>query len=100
MDLEHFNNNFPSLENEFKNIQKQNALQQKLIIQSIFSATYPDVEFDDLIKQPNDCLTDDGCTHYLDRNTNKIYSFNYIRNKWIEKSEMYQRELIKFFTNN
>ena len=97
MDLNNFNNKFPSWENQYKNIQKQKSIQQNIIIKSMFSEKYPNIEFNDLTKQTDNCLTNDGCIHYLDQTTNKVYSFNYIKNQWIEHRESYQERLMNMF---
>lgn len=58
--------------------------------------TYPTVNFNDLEKQNDNCMTDDGCIHYKTKNNN-IYSWNNILNKWQQPNEQGQRDLLKLF---
>ena len=57
-----------------------------------FSKLYPDVPIKRLIDQREDLGTDDGCIHFMDKETKKIYSWNYLENKW-EFQEKSQKEL-------
>lgn len=55
---------------------------------------YPTVLISKLIEQRDDLGTDDGCIHFMDKETKKVYSWNYLESEW-EYQEKCQEELRK-----
>jgi hypothetical protein len=47
----------------------------------------------ELTKQNNSFLTDDGCIHYIDRNTNKIYSWEFMENEWSQNTSLTNEDI-------
>jgi CRISPR/Cas system-associated protein endoribonuclease Cas2 len=59
-----------------------------------FKTVFPGVSVKKLINQRHDIGTDDGCIHFMDIETKKVYSWNYLENEW-EFQEKSQEELRK-----
>lgn len=67
-------------------------------LQRELTMTYPSVNWINLKKQRSDMFTKDGCIHYLDTKSNKIYSYNSIENRgWMQHSYKYQQSLMHLF---
>jgi hypothetical protein len=60
----------------------------------LFKKEYPSVPINRLVEQRYDIGTDDGCIHLMDKETKRVYSWNYLENKW-EFQEKCQDELRK-----
>ncbi len=99
MNIQAFNDGFPSWEKQYFSLQKKVKKEEKQsrIIQ--FSKEYPTVNFTDLIQQNGTSMTDDGCIHYKNKITKEIYSWNFIKNKWEQHNKSYQNGLLKLFTD-
>ena len=66
----------------------------------LFNSKYPNVKFENLKLQNNDIETDDSSTHYLDVETNIIYSYDYDEETWyICDYDNLNEFLIKKFIN-
>lgn len=61
-------------------------------IKESFNKNYPNLSFDDLIKQRLDIRTKDRCTHY--RYNDIIFSWENHDKKWIQHSKEYQNALL------
>jgi hypothetical protein len=59
------------------------------MLKSQLSIYFPDINFYDLKKSTEH--TDDGHIHYIDINTNIIYSYNIFSSRWIKKLEKKQK---------
>ena len=59
-----------------------------------FKIAFPGISLGKLIEQREDLGTDDGCIHFMDKETKKVYSWNYLENEW-EFQEKCQEELRK-----
>jgi hypothetical protein len=59
-----------------------------------FKKGFPMVPISRLIEQRYDIGTDDGCIHFMDKETMRVYSWNYLENNW-EYQEKSQDELRK-----
>ncbi len=95
MNIDNFNKNFPSWENEFKKQEDNNKKEEIKIIK--FTEKYPKLLFNDLKKQNNNYSTDDGCIHYLHQYNNQVYSYNFIDNEWMQHGKKYQQSLMDLF---
>ena len=68
-----------------------------ITIRKLFEQTFPNVLFNCLIEQKNNIMTDDGCIHFKNPITGTIYSFNYLKNKFIQPnkhSQTYLNEML------
>lgn len=72
--------------------EKKKADEENKMIQ-LFNNTF-DITFDRLQEQRANIRTDDASTHYLDKETNDIYSYNYHNKSWYKN--MYK----KSYNNN
>lgn len=57
-----------------------------------FKIAFPGISLGKLIEQRDDLGTDDGCIHFMDKESKKVYSWNYIEGEW-EYQEECQEEL-------
>jgi hypothetical protein len=57
-----------------------------------FKKVFPSVPINRLIEQREDIGTDDGCIHFMDKETKRVYSWNYLEGEW-EYQEKCQDEL-------
>jgi hypothetical protein len=97
--------NFPSWEKQFKQIQENDRQNTENNRRNEFVKKYPNINFDNLINlrslQTNDgeiIMTNDGCDHYVDKKTNKIYSYDYHFNKcWRILPQSSQDELLNIY---
>ncbi len=60
-----------------------------------FCRAFPDITNNiiELTKQNDSFLTDDGCIHYIDRNTNKIYSWEFTNNIWFQNKSLTNEDI-------
>ena len=60
-----------------------------------FCRSFPDITNNiiELTKQNDSFLTDDGCIHYIDRNTNKIYSWEFMKNIWFQNKSLTNEDI-------
>jgi hypothetical protein len=84
--MEKFHDNFPSFEKQFEQLEdeqfKDKQIKDELQQKTEFIKFLPNVEWSRLQKQRSNCLTDDNSTHFLDSQTNEIYSWNYLKKTW------------------
>lgn len=104
MNIDTFNAAFPSYEKTFleeKKIQKQNEKQTEENKRRIkFMEQFRNIFFNDLKKQTDNIITNDGCIHYKHIYTGKIYSwvFRSNKNEWIINDDMNDRIKAKLFS--
>ena len=51
----------------------------------LFNKEYSDISFNRLQKQKPNIRTDDSATHYFDKETQTIFSFDYNRKYWYSR---------------
>jgi hypothetical protein len=59
----------------------------------LFNSKYSNIKFENLKLQNNDVETDDSSTHYLDIETNIIYSYDYYAEEWYISNSSSLKEL-------
>lgn len=69
----------------------------ELECKNLFIKSYPHISWEQIYRQTTDAFTDDGCTHYIDRVNNQIYSWNYCGKKWTQPPEQSKDCLLKLF---
>ena len=79
-------------------LEQNNKQKNNEKIKKLFEKKY-NFSFEKLKKQSENYLTDDGCIHYIDIQTNEIYSFNFIEDQWMQHDKNYQNSLLKNFYN-
>jgi hypothetical protein len=57
----------------------------------LFKQTYPGIDFDMLVKQPDTILTNDASTHYL--YGGQLYSYNWHKKEWYQATPFIQSSL-------
>lgn len=101
MNIADFNSNFPSFEKQFRAQEAEDIKGVKEVLKNIqitkLANSYPNVSWNNLQRQREDMMTDDACTHYLDKTNGLVYSWNFSDEEWIQHSEDYQKSLLKFF---
>ncbi len=94
MNIDAFNANFSSYEKTFlEQQQRQKLLENRKIDeqrQNKLLEQFPNISFNDLKKQKDNIITNDGCVHYKHNNTGEIYSwvFKSNKNEWFIKNDM------------
>jgi len=73
-----------------------NIIVNQITKEDLFTKTFH-LPFHRLKKQNDMIQTDDGCTHYMDMQTNIIYSYDFITNEWVKLSKKYQKSLKELF---
>ncbi len=53
-----------------------------VIMKELLYEYFPNIKFENLIKQTTEIITKDACTHYLNKEFEDVYSYNYIRQAW------------------
>jgi hypothetical protein len=99
--MEEFHKNFPSYEKEYYREEKQSIKEGEEYRKGLFFpivSWFRTISWDNLEKQSSDFMTDDGCIHYKDIFTNKIYSWHLSKKKWIVHSKKYQGSLLELFS--
>jgi hypothetical protein len=81
---------------EYKKI--QNLDKEKLL----FTKSFPSICFSTLINfnKETNLHTDDGCSHYIDINNKKVYSYLFNSDKWMIHPEYYQTQIICLYEKN
>jgi len=95
--MEEFHRNFPSFEKEYYRIENQQLKDAETYRKNMFHLQHPFVRWGNLQSQSDTIMTDDGCIHYRHKITNKIYSWNFSSNKWIQTKKGYQNSLLSLF---
>ena len=104
MNIDAFNAAFPSFEKTFleeEKIRKQNEKEMEENKRRIkFIEQFPNISFNDLKKQNDNIITNDGCLHYKHIYTEKIYSwiFRSNKNEWFIKNDMSDVTRAKLFS--
>jgi len=57
------------------------------------------IPFERLKNQSDTISTNDGCIHYLDIQTNQIYSYEFFSNRWIQQNKHHQGYLLEALFN-
>jgi hypothetical protein len=73
-----------------KMAQAQKAKQvsdERRVICDQFKGQFPDLDANALQAQGDGIRSDNYCIHYLYKPTNRVYSYNYHRGKWLEESK-------------
>jgi hypothetical protein len=79
-----------NFEQQYKIQQRKKQDDKEMIIKESFNKKYPELCFDDLQKQNSNYMTNDGCIHYKHNESNKIFSWNFIKNEWKENNSMHK----------
>jgi hypothetical protein len=105
MNIDAFNAAFPSFEKTFleeEKIRKQNEKELEENKRRIkFMEQFPEnILFNDLKKQKDNIITNDGCVHYQHIYNGKIYSwmFRSNKNEWFIKDDMSDVTRAKLFS--
>lgn len=84
---------------EQNNKQKEADEKHNIKIKNSFIKQFPDLSFDDLQKQNNIYLTEDGCTHYKHKTTNQIFSWNIVHEIWENNHTLGNESMSLLFEN-
>ena len=89
-------------ESQYLESKRQEEIARKQRQVERFVENYPDISFQNLKDLSAECEihTDDGCSHYIDLEHKKVYSYNFNSEKWITHSASYQESIIHLYKQN
>lgn len=70
---------------------RQIQIMHNIIIKKEFLKKFSIVVWNDMIKQCEWIETDDNCTHYMDKQTKYIYSWDLYEEKWLGPFKPHER---------